>query len=95
MALSREEVEHVAQLAHIGLSPKEIDEFAVELSSVIEHVNRLQRLDTSGVSPTAHVIPTENVMRDDQVRRSWPPEAVLANAPRQHDNQFEVQAIFD
>jgi aspartyl-tRNA(Asn)/glutamyl-tRNA(Gln) amidotransferase subunit C len=95
MALSREEVEHVARLAHLGLSPEEVDEFAVELSSVIEHVNRLQRLDTADVPPTAHVISMENVMREDEVRPSWPPDAVLANAPRRYDDQFEVQAIFD
>jgi aspartyl-tRNA(Asn)/glutamyl-tRNA(Gln) amidotransferase subunit C len=95
MSLSRGEVEHVARLAHIGLTEEEIDEFAIELSSVIDHVTRLQRLDTDGVSPTAHVVPIENVMREDEVRPSWPPEAVLANAPRRYDDQFEVQAIFD
>jgi aspartyl-tRNA(Asn)/glutamyl-tRNA(Gln) amidotransferase subunit C len=95
MSLSRAEVEHVARLAHVGLTDEEIAEFAVELSSVIEHVNRLQKLDTTGVAPTAHVIPVENVMRDDEVRPSWPPEAVLENAPRRHGDYFEVQAIFD
>jgi aspartyl-tRNA(Asn)/glutamyl-tRNA(Gln) amidotransferase subunit C len=95
VALSREEVEHVARLAHIGLTPEEIEEFAVELSSVIDHVSMLQRLDTEDVPPTAHVLPVENVMRDDEVRPSWTAEEVLANAPRRTTDQFEVQAVFD
>jgi aspartyl-tRNA(Asn)/glutamyl-tRNA(Gln) amidotransferase subunit C len=95
MELSRAEVEHVARLAHLGLSPDEVDELTRELSSVIGHVSALQALDTEHVQPTAHVLAIESVMREDVVTPSWPPEAVLANAPQQYENQFEVQAIFD
>lgn len=95
MPISRDEVEHVARLAHIGLSEDEIDSMTVELSSVLDHVVRLQQVDTAGVPPTAQTIPTTNVMRDDVVRQSWSAEQVLANAPREADGFFEVQAVFE
>jgi aspartyl-tRNA(Asn)/glutamyl-tRNA(Gln) amidotransferase subunit C len=85
----------VAALAHIDLTPEELDEFSVELSSVIDHIAKLRELDTSSVPPTAHAIPMENVMRDDVVEPSWQPETVLANAPRRVDDLFAVQAILD
>jgi aspartyl-tRNA(Asn)/glutamyl-tRNA(Gln) amidotransferase subunit C len=95
MPLSRNEVEHVARLAHLGLETDEIDEMTEQLSSIVDHVARLQEVDTSDIPPTAHVLPLENVMRDDEVRPSWPPDTVLANAPHRLDDLFEVQAIFD
>jgi aspartyl-tRNA(Asn)/glutamyl-tRNA(Gln) amidotransferase subunit C len=95
MPISRETVEHVARLAHVGIKPGEIEELTDQLSSVLDHIGRLQMVDTSDVPPTSHVLPLQNVMRDDEVRPSWSPGAVLANAPRRQDDLFEVQAIFD
>jgi len=95
MALSREEIEHVAALAHIELRPEEIDVLSVQLSSVVEHISKLAELDTEDVAPTAQAVSAENVMREDEVRPSWTPEAVLANAPRRRDDLFEVQAVLD
>ena len=95
MPLSRSEVEHVAQLAHLGLETSEIDAMTEQLSSVLDHIARLQEVNTADVPPTAHVALVENVMRDDEVRPSWSPDAVLANAPHRTDDLFEVQAILD
>lgn len=95
MPLSREEVEHVARLAHIKLRPEEIELLAVQLSSVVDHVARLERLDLTGVEPTSHAVPLSDVMRDDEIAPSWPVAAVLANAPRRWEEYFEVQAVLD
>ena len=95
MPLSRSEVEHVARLAHLGLRPDEIGELTNELSSVLDHVAQLRTVDTTDVPPTAHVALVENVMREDEVRPSWAPAAVLSNAPHRADDLFQVQAIFD
>jgi len=95
MPISRDAVEHVAQLAQLGLQPHEVDELALALSSVLDHMARLQEVDTSDVPPTSHVLPLENVTREDEVRPSWPLQAVLANAPHRSHDCFEVQAIFD
>jgi aspartyl-tRNA(Asn)/glutamyl-tRNA(Gln) amidotransferase subunit C len=93
MALTREEVLHVAELARLSLSPEEIELFTVQLNEILEYVEKLQELDTSGVAPLAHVIPLFNVFREDQVRESLPLDAVLENAPAREDGNFLVPRI--
>jgi aspartyl-tRNA(Asn)/glutamyl-tRNA(Gln) amidotransferase subunit C len=95
MPLSREEVEHIARLAHIRLQPEEVDALRAQLSSIVDHVTRLRRLPTDQIEPTSHAIALADVTRDDVVGPSWNPQAVLANAPRSSDSLFEVQAILD
>jgi len=93
MPLTREEVEHVAGLARLGLSDEEITRLQGQLSSILEHIEAIDRLDTNAIPPTAQVIGMTNVMRADVVTGSLPREAVLENAPRQSDGFFEVHAI--
>ncbi|MDQ2745425.1 MAG: Asp-tRNA(Asn)/Glu-tRNA(Gln) amidotransferase subunit GatC [Chloroflexota bacterium] len=95
MPVDRIAVEHVARLAHITLDDDEVRELTLQLSSIVDHVARLQELDTEGIEPTGFAVPSSNVMRDDEVTPSWPVEAVLANAPVRHDTVFEVQAVLD
>ena len=93
MRLSREEVEYVATLARLGLSDSEIARLQDQLSSILEHIAAIDRLDTDAIPPTAQVIAMTNVMRPDEVTVSLPREAVLENAPRQAEGFFEVHAI--
>jgi aspartyl-tRNA(Asn)/glutamyl-tRNA(Gln) amidotransferase subunit C len=93
MPLTREEVEYVAELARLGLSDDEITRLQGQLSSILGNIEAIDRLDTNAIPPTAQVTATTNVMRPDVVRDSLPREAVLANAPRQADGFFEVDAI--
>jgi aspartyl-tRNA(Asn)/glutamyl-tRNA(Gln) amidotransferase subunit C len=93
MRLSREEVEYVATLARLGLSDSEIARLQDQLSSILEHIAAIDRLDTDAIPPTAQVIAMTNVMRPDEVTDSLPREAVLENAPRQAEGFFEVHAI--
>ena len=93
MALSREEVEHVAALARLGLSEDEIGRMQGQLSSILEHIAVIDRLDTDAIPPTAQVIALTNVLREDVEAPSLPREAVLANAPRRLDGFFEVHAV--
>jgi aspartyl-tRNA(Asn)/glutamyl-tRNA(Gln) amidotransferase subunit C len=93
MRLTREEVEHVAALARLGLSDAEITRLQDQLSSILEHIAAIDRLDTEAIPPTAQVIAMTNVIRPDVVSGSLPREAVLENAPRQSDGFFEVHAI--
>ncbi len=93
MALTREEVLHVAELARLSLSPAEIELFTGQLNEILEYVEKLQELDTSGVAPLAHVVPLYNVFREDQVRESLPLDAVLENAPAREDGNFLVPRI--
>ena len=93
MRLTREEVEYVATLARLGLSESEIARLQDQLSSILEHIAAIDRLDTDAIPPTAQVTTMTNVMRPDVVTGSLPREAVLENAPRQSDGFFEVHAI--
>jgi aspartyl-tRNA(Asn)/glutamyl-tRNA(Gln) amidotransferase subunit C len=93
MRLTREEVEYVATLARLGLSETEIARLQDQLSSILEHIAAIDRLDTDAIPPTAQVIAMTNVMRPDVVTGSLPRDAVLENAPRQAEGFFEVHAI--
>lgn len=93
MALSREDVEHVAALARLGLTDDELARMQEQLSSILGHIAALEALDTAAIPPTAQVITLSNVLRNDVVAPSLPREAVLANAPRQAQGFFEVHAV--
>lgn len=90
MTLTLADVEHVADLARLGLTLEEKERMRQQLSSILEHIAMLNELDTSAIPPTAQVITLTNVMRDDVVCPSLPVEAVLANAPRRSGDFFEV-----
>ena len=95
MALSREEVEHIAELAKLGLSEDEVARFQEQLSAILEHAAVLQRLDTEAIAPTARVGARANIMRPDTPAPSLPLEDVLANAPVKRDDQFCVPPILE
>jgi aspartyl-tRNA(Asn)/glutamyl-tRNA(Gln) amidotransferase subunit C len=95
MSISRKEVEHVAYLARIGLSEEEKDRFQEQLSGILEHVAVINRLDTEAIPPTAQVIPLQNIVRMDTPLPSFPPEAILANAPRVEGGHFKIPPVLD
>jgi aspartyl-tRNA(Asn)/glutamyl-tRNA(Gln) amidotransferase subunit C len=94
MALTIEEVKHVAHLARLRLSEEELNKLQVDLSYILDHIDMLKEVDVSDVPPTAQVTDLVNVMRDDDIRPSLPREDVLANAPDQRDGMFRVKEIF-
>jgi aspartyl-tRNA(Asn)/glutamyl-tRNA(Gln) amidotransferase subunit C len=95
MALTREQVRHIAELAKLKLSDDEISRMTAQLSAILDYAARLQELDTNAIPPTASVVPLQNVMRADRVTASLPRADVLANAPdRSEDGAFfRVRAI--
>ena len=95
MALTPEQVEHVAALARLGISEAERQRFAEQLSSILDHFQALQALDTEQIPPTAQVLDLRNVMRPDAVRPSLTQGEALANAPRAQDGFFRVQAVLE
>jgi aspartyl-tRNA(Asn)/glutamyl-tRNA(Gln) amidotransferase subunit C len=95
MALTREEVEHVALLGRLELDEQEIDRFTQQLNSVLEYFEQLRKIDTQGVPPTSHVIPLTDVMRDDEPAPSLPVEDILANAPSRIAETFRVPKVVE
>ncbi|WP_448544639.1 Asp-tRNA(Asn)/Glu-tRNA(Gln) amidotransferase subunit GatC [Roseiflexus sp.] len=95
MALTLQDVEHVARLARLRLSPAELEKMRDQLSNILDHFQMLQQIDVSTVPPTAQVTDLVNVLREDEIRPSLPHEQALANAPEQQDGMFRVRAIFE
>jgi aspartyl-tRNA(Asn)/glutamyl-tRNA(Gln) amidotransferase subunit C len=93
--LSREQVMAIADLAKLALTEQEIEQYAGQLSAVLDYASRLDQLDISDIPPTASVLPLENVMRDDVVQPSLPREQAIANAPGAVEGQFRVDAVLD
>jgi aspartyl-tRNA(Asn)/glutamyl-tRNA(Gln) amidotransferase subunit C len=95
MSISREDVEHVAYLARLGLTEDEKARLAEQLSNILDHMRMIDRLDTSAIPPTAQVIPLRNVMRPDEVRPSSDREDILKNAPRREGDYFLVPPVLE
>ncbi len=92
MAITREEVVHVAKLARLELSEDELERFAGQLNAILEAVGKVAELDLSDVEPTAHPLEVANVWAEDEPRPSLSAEDALANAPDREDNFFRVPA---
>ncbi len=93
MAISIEDVEHVAKLARIYLTEEEKEMFRKQLSDVLEHARVISEVDTSTVEPTSHAIPLSNVTREDEVRESLTVEEATKNAPWSDGGAFTVPKI--
>jgi aspartyl-tRNA(Asn)/glutamyl-tRNA(Gln) amidotransferase subunit C len=95
MALTLEEVEHIAALARLRLTEAEKARYREQLSAILDHMAMLKRLDTSVIEPTATVLRLRSVLRPDVVRPSLPPEALLANAPATEAQMFRVPPVLE
>lgn len=95
MSITTKDVEHVAKLARLNLTPEEKMTFTEQLSAILQYAEKLNELDTEGVEPTTHVLHLSNVMRDDVVKESLPQEKVFLNAPDEEDGQFKVPAVLE
>ncbi len=93
MAISREEVKHIAMLARVGMTEADLGKFSQQLSDILEHFKVLQEVDTTTVPPMSHSVQVENVMRPDENKPSFPQEDILANAPTREGDFFRVRAI--
>lgn len=95
MALTLQDVEHIAELAKLGLTAEEKERFRTQLSTILDYAQRLQNLPTDDIEATASVLPLTNVWREDVARPCLPTEDVLANAPDAEDNHFRVAAVLE
>jgi aspartyl-tRNA(Asn)/glutamyl-tRNA(Gln) amidotransferase subunit C len=90
MAITRDEVLHVARLARLELSDEEIERFTGQLSAILEAVAKVSELDLAEVEPTAHPLDLVNVWAEDDPRPSLPLDDALANAPTREGGFFKV-----
>ena len=90
MAITREQVLHVAKLARLALTEEEVGRFQEQLSAIIEAISKVSELDLSDVEPTAHPLEIANTWAEDEPRPCLPLEDVFANAPDRADDYFKV-----
>ncbi len=95
MKLSREEVQHIARLARLGLSEAEVEKFSIQLSDILGNFEILKQVDTDKVQPATHSVPLQDVFREDRIAESLPQSKILLNAPSQEEDCFKVQAILE
>jgi aspartyl-tRNA(Asn)/glutamyl-tRNA(Gln) amidotransferase subunit C len=93
MAITREQVLHVARLARLELSDEEIERMREQLSAILEAVGQVSELDLADVEPTAHPLDLVNVLAEDEPRPSLTLEDALANAPDPEDGFFGVPPV--
>jgi len=89
------DIEHVARLARLELTPEEKERLAAQLGMILEHAAKVGEVATAEVPPTAWAIPRANVLRPDEPRPSLPVEEVLANAPEVAEDRFKVPRIVE
>jgi aspartyl-tRNA(Asn)/glutamyl-tRNA(Gln) amidotransferase subunit C len=93
MSINLKDVEYVANLAKLELSRKEKIKFQKELDNIIKYIDQLNELNTENVPITSHVVPLENVFREDRVLPSLPQDNALANAPQKKEGFFKVPKV--
>ena len=90
MAISRDDVLHVAALARLDLTDEEISRLEAQLNDILAAVGKVSELDLSDVPPTSHPLDVVNALRPDEPRPSLPIDVVFANAPERDGDHFRV-----
>jgi len=93
MKISKEDVIHVAYLARLELDEAAVEKFSYQIGTILDYVDTLNRLDTTGVSSTSHAIFLTNAFRDDEIRKHLDLELALSNAPEKDDGIFRVPRV--
>jgi aspartyl-tRNA(Asn)/glutamyl-tRNA(Gln) amidotransferase subunit C len=92
MAITREQVLHVARLARLELTGEEVERLEAQLGAILDAVGKVSELELADVEPTAHPLDLVNVWADDEPRPSLPVDEALANAPERDGDFFRVPA---
>jgi aspartyl-tRNA(Asn)/glutamyl-tRNA(Gln) amidotransferase subunit C len=95
MALTLDEVSHIADLARLSLTDAELTLYREQLSAILDYASRLQQVDTSDIDATSSVLPTESLLREDIPIPGLEIDKVLQNAAKTEKRQFKVPPVFD
>jgi aspartyl-tRNA(Asn)/glutamyl-tRNA(Gln) amidotransferase subunit C len=95
MALTIEEVQHIARLARLQLTAQQQDLYREQLSAILDYIARLRELDTTDVPPTAGGGLSQMPLRADEARPGLPTARLLENAPDTEDDQFKIPPVFE
>ncbi|MCX5714479.1 MAG: Asp-tRNA(Asn)/Glu-tRNA(Gln) amidotransferase subunit GatC [Candidatus Omnitrophica bacterium] len=95
MAIDKETVNYVAHLARIDLKDEELNKLSLQLKDILGFIDKLTDLDTKDIPPTSHILPINNVLRQDSTKESLPVEKTIENAPEKNGNFFVVPKIIE
>lgn len=95
MAVTKKDVDTIAALARLYFSEDEKEELTDILNSILDYFDKLSELDTEDVEPLTHILPVQNVMREDTVKKSLDRETALANAPEKSHGHFVVPKVIE
>ncbi len=95
MAINKDTVKYVAHLARIDLEPKELEKLSQELQEILDFIDKLNKVQIEGIAPTSHILPMDNVLREDTPAESLSNENVLKNAPQRKGNFFGVPKVIE
>lgn len=89
------DVPYLARLARLEITPEEAEIFGGQLGRILDHVKQMNKLDISGIEPTAHAITVFDVIREDVIQESLPKSVILENAPHNANGLFVVPKVLD
>ncbi len=95
MAITRKDVDKVAALARLYFTDNEKEEMMGVLNNILEYFDKLSELDTEDVEPLTHILPVQNVMREDEVKPSYDQETALKNAPKHDRGHFVIPKVIE
>ncbi|MGQ9858888.1 MAG: Asp-tRNA(Asn)/Glu-tRNA(Gln) amidotransferase subunit GatC [Thermodesulfobacteriota bacterium] len=95
MSITRQQVEHVADLARLRFEEDELERMTAQLAAILAYMEQLREVDTTGVQPTTHAMELFNVFREDQIRPSMGQQEALANAPKRSGESFQVPRVIE
>ncbi len=95
MAITKDTVKYVAHLARIDLKPKELEKLSQQLQEILGFIDKLKKVDIKDIAPTSHILPLNNVLRDDKPAESLSSAQALENAPQRQGKFFSVPKVIE
>lgn len=93
MAVTKKDVEKIAELAKLKFSDEELENFTPQMNEILSYMDKLNELDTEDVKPLSHPVEQINVFREDELKSSVSTEEALKNSPDKTDNHFKVPKV--
>jgi len=95
MSIDKDTVKYVAHLSRIELAPEELEMLSGQLKDILDFIDKLSKLEIKDIQPTSHILPINNVLREDSPRESLPVAKALANAPQKSEGFFVVPKVIE
>ncbi len=95
MKVTENDVKHIASLSRLEIPEEEIAKFTEQFNQILNYADDLSKVDTTGIEPTASILPLENVLREDEALPGVSHEDALKNAPAVHDDGFKVPRVIE